>query len=298
MDLDWAPDRSMLGGSKPMKEPRYGILAGATLVGVLWASHASAQSDPVAARVLFSDARALAAQGKYEQACPKFDESQRLDPGIGTLFNLADCWEHMGRTASAWGRFLDVAAQAKLAGQPDREKVARDRAAILEPKLSRLTIDVASKDQGLEVRRDDVQIGAAILGSAMPVDPGSHTVEAKAPNKKPWRQTIEVGTSAAKVTITVPALEEDCSSASGPATPAPTPPAAIPVGASTGAEMSGSGGGSHTLAYLLLGAAAVGTGVGTVFGLQAKSKNDTALGDRQIVRTTASKTRLPRTTPR
>src|SRR6516164_8031146 len=113
---------------------------GATLAAALWVGDVAAQSDPVAARVLFSDARSLTAQGKYEQACPKFEESQRLDPGIGTLFNLADCWEHIGRTASAWGRFLDVAAQAKMAGQADREKVARERAAMLEPKLSRLTI--------------------------------------------------------------------------------------------------------------------------------------------------------------
>ena len=49
--------------------------------------------DAAAARALFEQARKLLADGKPEQACPKLEESQRLDPGIGTLFNMADCHE-------------------------------------------------------------------------------------------------------------------------------------------------------------------------------------------------------------
>ena len=64
-------------------------------------------------------------QGKYAEACPKLEESMRLDSGIGTQFNLADCNEHIGKLATAWAGFLDVAAAAKAASQPDREKVAR-----------------------------------------------------------------------------------------------------------------------------------------------------------------------------
>ena len=80
------------------------------------------------------------AQGKHADACPKLEESQRLDPGIGTQFNLAVCYEQVGRTASAWSTFLDVAGAARAAGQTEREKVARQRATALEPRLIRLTI--------------------------------------------------------------------------------------------------------------------------------------------------------------
>src|SRR6185312_13224264 len=111
-------------------------------------ARARAAEDEAAARALFFEARRLVAAGNYAAACPKFEDSYRLDPGIGTSFNLADCYEHSGRTASAWARFLDVAAATKAAGQLDRERVARARAAALEPKLARMTLKVEAKVPG------------------------------------------------------------------------------------------------------------------------------------------------------
>src|SRR5258706_1569998 len=92
------------------------------IVGVAWASlvawgTAAGQTDPVVARALFDEGRRLAGEGKYSQACPKLEESQKLDPGLGTLFGLADCLEHVGRTASAWSRFRDAADVANRLGQ-------------------------------------------------------------------------------------------------------------------------------------------------------------------------------------
>ena len=136
------------------------------------ASHAYAQSDPGAARSLFDEGRKLLAEGKYSAACPKLEESQKLDPGMGTLFNLADCWEHIGRTASAWARFREVAEAASRSGQHDREKIARARVAALDAKLSRLIVEVRASDQGLELKKDGVPFGAAQWGSALPTDAG------------------------------------------------------------------------------------------------------------------------------
>src|SRR5215471_17101917 len=140
------------------------------LIAALWPrpSGAADTVDEAAARALFAEGRKLVAGGEYEAACPKFEESFRLDPGIGTGFNLADCWEHVGRTASAWARFLGVAAAAKALGQTERERVARERAAALEPQLSRLTVSVAAQDDGLAVQRDDVALGPASWGLALP----------------------------------------------------------------------------------------------------------------------------------
>src|SRR6476620_2846381 len=76
-------------------------------------AHAQEGGDArAAAQALFDSARTLMAQGNFNDACPKLEESQRLDPGVGTQFNLAVCYEAIGRNASAWSLFLEVAASA------------------------------------------------------------------------------------------------------------------------------------------------------------------------------------------
>src|SRR5262245_18513307 len=168
----------------------------------------AADGNEAEARALFVEGRRLAAAGNYADACPKFEDSFRLNPGIGTNFNLADCLEHTGRFASAWTRFLDVAAATRLAAQTEREKVARERAAALEPRLSRLIVDVASPAPGLVVERDTVTVAPPAWGMAVPIDPGVHAVSASAPGRKRWSSSVTVPEGEPKtVTISVPALE-------------------------------------------------------------------------------------------
>ena len=124
-------------------------------------------ADGAAARSLFDEARVLLQQGKAAQACPKLEESQRLDPGMGTLFNLADCYERLGRTASAWAEFREAVSAAHNAGSLDREQAAKQRAAALEPKLSYLTI-VPPPGNAPAVTRDGSPVDAALLGDAGP----------------------------------------------------------------------------------------------------------------------------------
>src|SRR5579859_4502823 len=96
------------------------LLRGALFAAALLAVPRAARADDAAAQALFSDARKLMTQGRYADACPKLEESQREAPAIGTLFNLADCYEHTDRLASAWAAFLKVAAETKMKGQTDR----------------------------------------------------------------------------------------------------------------------------------------------------------------------------------
>jgi hypothetical protein len=154
---------------------------------------ASADSSSASAHSLFLDARAAMDRGDFETACPKLEESMRLDAAVGTQLNLADCYERVGKVASAWAGFLDAASMAKSAHQAEREKLARTRAKALEPRLPKLVIDVdASAEPGLDVLRDGVAVGAASWGTPIVVDPGTHDVVASAPGKMSWRTVIDV----------------------------------------------------------------------------------------------------------
>src|SRR5438552_1440744 len=110
------------------------------LVVLAPAAQAQPAENKALAETLFQDGRTLAGAGKYAEACPKFEASLHADPtAIGTELNLADCYEHIGRFASAWGMFKQAADDAGRIADGDAEKAARDRATPLAPKLSHIT---------------------------------------------------------------------------------------------------------------------------------------------------------------
>jgi serine/threonine-protein kinase len=226
-------------------------------------------ADKAAADVLYQQGKKLMKDGKYAEACPKFAESNRLDPGIGTMLWLADCYEKNGQTASAWGEFRE--AQAEAAKQKDtREKVAGERAAALANKLSMLVIGVSPSADvpGLEIKRDGTMVGKPLWGTKVPVDPGSHRISATAPGKKAWETTIDVPAKPGVVEVAVLPLE-NAVAAPPPPPPPPPPPEKPPSSWTT----------QHTLAAVAGGVAVVGLGLGTYFGLHSKSKLDDSNAD-------------------
>jgi hypothetical protein len=240
-----------------------------------FAGRASAQSSTAQARALFKEARTLMDRERFEKACPKLEESLRLDYGMGTQFNLAHCWEKLGRTASAWGLFLDVASAANREGQAKRETAARERAAALEPKLTRLRIEVQAPVEGLTVTRSGEEVRQAVWGEPMPVDPGSQHIEASAPGKKAWSKDIEVVGVGKTASVRVPALEDIAPPPPEPEPVVQTEPPMQGVGEdrSRGGGMSG---GRLAGTLLLAGVGAGGVVTGTLFGLKTSSETNRA----------------------
>jgi len=200
-------------------------------------SHALGQDNKAAAEALFDDAKKLMAAKRYAEACPKLADSERLDPGVGTLLNLGLCYKQNGQTASAWSAYREAASQARAEGQSDREDLARQEAATLEPQLTKLVIEVPADTAaipGLEIKRDGDVVPQGLWGVPAPVDPGMRSIDVAAPNKKPLHLDAKTEGAGATAKVVIPPLENApaappvAAGASGTVTPPPDQGAATP----------------------------------------------------------------------
>ena len=148
------------------------------LAGLISTSPCLAQptiEERTVAEALFREAKKRMTAGELDAACSKFEESHRLDPLPGVLLNLAVCHEKQGRTATAWSEFQQSLGQAKIDDRVDREELAAERIAALEPRLIRLTVKVAPETaalEGLIVSRDETTLSRAVWGVGIPVRSG------------------------------------------------------------------------------------------------------------------------------
>jgi hypothetical protein len=173
----------------------------------------SRNAEPVAgdgerAEQLFMQGRASMKAHRYEEACAKFAESDSLDPASGTLLNLAACREAQGRTATAWTHYRDGLARSRTEANAEGERLALERIQVLEPLLCRLTI-VGPNDApaGLVMTLDAVRLPPEAWGTAVPVDPGTHVVEASAPERKAFAARVSVIEQGAARIVRIPDLE-------------------------------------------------------------------------------------------
>ena len=146
--------------------------------------------------------------GKYADACPKFAEARRLKPdATPALIGLAQCYDKLGKTASAWSKYRELSVDLKNQGEAAKAETASKRAEELEKLLSTLLIKPQGADTpGLIVRLDREEVAAALLGTAVKVDPGPHVIEATAPGYNVWQTTVTIGAQNDAQTVAVPAL--------------------------------------------------------------------------------------------
>lgn len=227
--------------------PPSSVFGAALLVAVAWSGMAHAEgTNPAAAEALFDQGRAALAEGDFDTACGRFRESDRLDPALGTRFNLADCEEKRGRLATAWSLFRGVVAQ--LADGDDRLPVAQRRLAALEPRVPRLTMVLApDAPHSTQVKEGDMEYAEASFGVALPLDPGMHHLLVVAPGHQP--RTLDV------------ALEP------GETAEVKVVPGALLLTEQSRAHAAAGAENHRTLGYVLAGVGATGLLVGAVSGL-------------------------------
>ena len=128
-------------------------------------AHAFAQTAGVApdGERLFREGRAAMQAGRYAEALSLFEASQRHDPALGTLLNVAVCEEKLGKLVSARAH-LDEAHGAATPADQRRALIAR-RVAELDQRMPRLTVRGPSALGGdVEVKLDGRPIDVRARG--------------------------------------------------------------------------------------------------------------------------------------
>lgn len=208
------------------------------------------------AEALFRAGREAAASGDYATACSRFAESHRLEPAAGTVFNLADCHEKRGQVASAWTRYRE--AKERLPAGDERAAFAAERIAALEPRLPKLLIELAPSASSATVKRDGVELGAASLGIAVPVDPGAHELVVQMSGRADHSVSIHVAEAESKRVV----LE------AGPAL-------AAQPSANHNATSSASGSSTATAGFVIGGIGVAGIATSLVLGAMVLDRKST-----------------------
>lgn len=228
-------------------------------------SLAVANADtPAEAIALFDQGIKDMQAGKYELACRELSASLVKYPDSGTKGALAECYTQIGKVASAWKLWKDLADTAPL----NLRSEAAANAAALEPRLPRYVVQLTAVTPGITVTINSTNVPDPTLAVPLPLDPGEVVATAYAPQYKSWQQRFEAR-EGATVTIEVPALE--------PLPQAPEPKATTTAQQPTVAptayvDNSSARTKRHVIggAAVLVGLAAVG--VGGYFGATASSK--------------------------
>ncbi|HEY4012832.1 MAG TPA: hypothetical protein VGM06_05820 [Polyangiaceae bacterium] len=256
------------------------------------AARAQATASSTIAESLFRDAQSRLAAGDIPAACDLFAKSQRVEAALGTLLNLASCHERDGKTATAWTEFQNAIAWAVRSADHAREQYARAQVASLDKRLHRVVIDVIDPASLTQVELDGAPLPREALGTAIPLDPGEHTIDATGAGKTAWVRKIHLGPAAGTDRIEVrfeplgaaPLVAPPPSDAwaAGAQSPAPGPPAELPASPApveVTASPSGRTSARRTAGFVVGGAGIVGVGVAVAFGVamaESASRRDSA----------------------
>jgi hypothetical protein len=233
----------------------------------LVSSPAHAQEATDAAR-LYREGWRLYRDKQYAEACPLLERSVAAAPKVRARGALALCYQDSGRLATAYQTWQVVAGEARAAGAAEAAslRLAERAIARLAPRLTRAELEVVDAPPQLRVSLDGQELAAADLGAPILVDPGLHTLEARAPERVDWQGSFEVTPADEGKTRSVPI---------GPLPPVPRVAEVEPAPAETAPAVTAAPARrTPTLRYVGLataGAGVVALGVGTFAALSARS---------------------------
>ncbi|NUO47666.1 MAG: hypothetical protein HOV80_02290 [Polyangiaceae bacterium] len=209
----------------------YPSIAAPVLVGLmLLAAPAAGQTKPedkarmAEAAKLFDQANKELDAKKFADACPKIERVIELVPeGVGAKMALGECYEGLGRLASAHRLYVEAEAAAAALKQADRVSAARSKQQALAPKVATVKLEIApaaSRRSGFVVTVDGKPVDSA--QTSMMLDAGPHVVRATADGAEDFETRFDSVDGQKKV-VTIADLKSKASAAP-PVAPPPTEP--------------------------------------------------------------------------
>jgi len=227
-----------------------------------WLIAGVAAADVSEAERLFAEAQKLRAEGRFELACVKLEQSLKADWALGSLLYLADCYERTGRLASANEKFRQAQIDAVAAGDMQRVALATQAMQALEPRLAKLQLIV--DEIGAEIMLDGRPLPRA-MWEGVAVDPGEHEVTLLLPGGRPIARRVRAPAEGQTARIEL----------GPPPAPPPARPLPPPSPAPSGEPEPAPGLADTHIAAIAMGAFAVaGTAIGTALIVHAKSTYD------------------------
>jgi serine/threonine-protein kinase len=155
------------------------------------------------ADALFKQGKKLSAEKKYSEACPAFEQSMKLDPGIGTQLNIGKCYEDWGLLGKA---LVAYRAAEKMAHDAKDDREPKIKAIIdeLDSNVPRLTIKLPKNatSEGVVVKLDGKPM--TTFGEAMIIDPGVHTIDYTVDGEKKQKTVPVERGGDSEVTLDIP----------------------------------------------------------------------------------------------
>jgi hypothetical protein len=165
----------------------------------------AAQAQPTEAERLFQEGRDALLAERFSEACPKLEQSQRLEPRVGTLLNLAACHESLGMVATAWDEFKQAREAAHAEGRAAQEAFATERVEALAPRVPWITITPREPVAGIAVALDGEPLDPDEWAVPVAADPGLHVLVAAAPGHAPQEVRFELA-EGERETVSIAAL--------------------------------------------------------------------------------------------
>lgn len=185
----------------------------APAIAMLHAADVAAQASPdaqTAARDHFQRGRIFYDAHRYADAIDEFRQSLEASPSPNARLLVARSLRDMGgHTAEAYAEFMATAtdAEERAASEPRYAPVgaaARAEAGLLLAQIALLRIVLTETPEDTDVRLDGREIPREQWNMDLPLEPGSHTLDATAPGRQPFHRVWNVPAgNAVQVAVTL-----------------------------------------------------------------------------------------------